>query len=155
MSPCWCFAAYSEELTIGNVIKAFRAERPGATVYVYDNNSTDRTIAVTTAKFPICSRTAFAAATAKPSSSNGPTHLGLNPDMVNLGKSGSKFGSLSQPAMSCRSGCCHANNIGNPDNILDMIGALGLHPLDIFVVNAIRNRCRQALGQAFFQRLRI
>jgi hypothetical protein len=41
------------------------------------------------------------------------------------------------------------------DNILDMIGALGLHPLDKFVVNAIRNRCLQALGQAFFQRLPI
>jgi glycosyltransferase involved in cell wall biosynthesis len=47
--PC-----YNEELTIGNVVKAFRGELPGATVYVYDNNSTDRTIAVATAAGAIC-----------------------------------------------------------------------------------------------------
>jgi glycosyltransferase involved in cell wall biosynthesis len=47
--PC-----YNEELTIGNVVKAFRDELPGATVYVYDNNSTDRTIAVATATGAIC-----------------------------------------------------------------------------------------------------
>jgi glycosyltransferase involved in cell wall biosynthesis len=37
--PC-----YNEEAAIGDVIKAFRAALPGAAVYVYDNNSTDRTI---------------------------------------------------------------------------------------------------------------
>src|ERR1700688_1688169 len=47
--PC-----YNEELTIGNVVKAFRAELPPATVYVYDNNSVDRTIAVATAAGAIC-----------------------------------------------------------------------------------------------------
>jgi cellulose synthase/poly-beta-1,6-N-acetylglucosamine synthase-like glycosyltransferase len=47
--PC-----YNEELTIGNVVKAFRDELPGATVYVYDNNSTDWTIAVATAAGAIC-----------------------------------------------------------------------------------------------------
>jgi glycosyltransferase involved in cell wall biosynthesis len=36
--PC-----YNEELTIGKVIADFRAELPWATVYVFDNNSTDRT----------------------------------------------------------------------------------------------------------------
>jgi glycosyltransferase involved in cell wall biosynthesis len=38
--PC-----YNEELTIGNVVTAFRAELPEAGIYVYDNNSTDRTSA--------------------------------------------------------------------------------------------------------------
>jgi glycosyltransferase involved in cell wall biosynthesis len=47
--PC-----YNEELTIGNVVKAFHDELPSATVYVYDNNSTDRTIAVATAAGAIC-----------------------------------------------------------------------------------------------------
>jgi len=37
--PC-----YNEEAAIGEVVKAFRAALPGAAVYVYDNNSTDRTI---------------------------------------------------------------------------------------------------------------
>ncbi len=37
--PC-----YNEEAAIGDVIKAFRAALPGAAVYVYDNNSSDRTI---------------------------------------------------------------------------------------------------------------
>lgn len=36
--PC-----YNEELTIGRVVAEFRAELPGASVYVFDNNSTDRT----------------------------------------------------------------------------------------------------------------
>lgn len=36
--PC-----YNEELTIGKVVRDFRAALPNATVYVYDNNSTDRT----------------------------------------------------------------------------------------------------------------
>ena len=37
--PC-----YNEEAAIAEVVKAFRAALPGAVVYVYDNNSTDRTI---------------------------------------------------------------------------------------------------------------
>ena len=36
--PC-----YNEELTIASVITDFRAELPQATIYVFDNNSTDRT----------------------------------------------------------------------------------------------------------------
>jgi glycosyltransferase involved in cell wall biosynthesis len=37
--PC-----HNEEAAVGDVIGAFRAALPHATVYVYDNNSTDRTI---------------------------------------------------------------------------------------------------------------
>jgi len=36
--PC-----FNEELTVGKTVAAFRHALPGATVYVYDNNSTDRT----------------------------------------------------------------------------------------------------------------
>lgn len=36
--PC-----YNEELTIGNVINDFKSHIPNATIYVYDNNSTDNT----------------------------------------------------------------------------------------------------------------
>jgi glycosyltransferase involved in cell wall biosynthesis len=36
--PC-----YNEEATVARVVADFRAALPGATVYVYDNNSTDRT----------------------------------------------------------------------------------------------------------------
>ena len=36
--PC-----YNEELTVGEVVSAFRAELPDARIYVFDNNSTDRT----------------------------------------------------------------------------------------------------------------
>jgi hypothetical protein len=36
--PC-----YNEELTVAAVVESFRAELPGARIYVYDNNSTDRT----------------------------------------------------------------------------------------------------------------
>jgi glycosyltransferase involved in cell wall biosynthesis len=36
--PC-----YNEAITIGNVVKDFRAALPNAVIYVYDNNSTDRT----------------------------------------------------------------------------------------------------------------
>lgn len=36
--PC-----YNEEVTIGKVVRDFKAALPKATVYVYDNNSTDRT----------------------------------------------------------------------------------------------------------------
>ena len=38
--PC-----YNEEATIAAVVRDFRAVLPGATVYVYDNNSTDQTAA--------------------------------------------------------------------------------------------------------------
>ncbi len=38
--PC-----FNEEAAIGEVVADFRKALPGATVYVYDNNSTDRTIA--------------------------------------------------------------------------------------------------------------
>jgi glycosyltransferase involved in cell wall biosynthesis len=47
--PC-----YNEELTIGNVVRSFRTELPEATVYVYDNNSVDQTIAVATAAGAVC-----------------------------------------------------------------------------------------------------
>jgi glycosyltransferase involved in cell wall biosynthesis len=36
----------NEEVTIGTVVREFRAALPGATVYVYDNNSADRTVDV-------------------------------------------------------------------------------------------------------------
>ena len=36
----------NEELTVGKTVAAFREALPLATVYVYDNNSTDRTIDV-------------------------------------------------------------------------------------------------------------
>jgi glycosyltransferase involved in cell wall biosynthesis len=39
----------NEEATIGAVVAEFRRVLPGATVYVYDNNSTDRTAAVAAA----------------------------------------------------------------------------------------------------------
>lgn len=38
--PC-----YNEEATVGNVVRDFAAALPGAIVYVYDNNSSDGTIA--------------------------------------------------------------------------------------------------------------
>ena len=38
--PC-----YNEELTIGAVVRSFREQLPHAKIYVFDNNSTDRTIA--------------------------------------------------------------------------------------------------------------
>jgi glycosyltransferase involved in cell wall biosynthesis len=39
--PC-----FNEEAAIGKVVRDFRSSLPGATIYVYDNNSSDRTIAV-------------------------------------------------------------------------------------------------------------
>lgn len=42
--PC-----YNEELTVGKVVDDFHACLPGATVYVYDNNSSDNTSAVAAA----------------------------------------------------------------------------------------------------------
>lgn len=37
--PC-----YNEAATIGNVVRAFKAQLPGAAVHVYDNNSADNTV---------------------------------------------------------------------------------------------------------------
>ncbi len=37
--PC-----YNEEQSIGKVVKDFRKELPEADIYVYDNNSTDKTV---------------------------------------------------------------------------------------------------------------
>ena len=39
--PC-----YNEEAAVGQVVAAFRKVLPGAAIYVYDNNSTDRTVEV-------------------------------------------------------------------------------------------------------------
>src|SRR5437588_10914372 len=39
----------NEEAAIGKVVADFRAALPAATIYVYDNNSTDKTIEVATA----------------------------------------------------------------------------------------------------------
>ncbi len=39
--PC-----YNEELTIGKVIQDFKRELPNADIYVYDNNSKDRTVEI-------------------------------------------------------------------------------------------------------------
>ena len=43
--PC-----YNEEITIGKVVRDFKAALPDATVYVYDNNSTDRTAEIARAE---------------------------------------------------------------------------------------------------------
>ncbi len=42
--PC-----HNEEAAITSVVSAFRTELPGATIYVYDNNSLDRTVELATA----------------------------------------------------------------------------------------------------------
>ena len=39
--PC-----FNEELTVGRTVNDFRIALPSATIYVYDNNSTDRTVDV-------------------------------------------------------------------------------------------------------------
>src|SRR3954468_5268506 len=39
--PC-----YNEEAAIENVVRGFRAALPNASIYVYDNNSTDNTVEV-------------------------------------------------------------------------------------------------------------
>src|SRR3954470_1890192 len=39
--PC-----FNEEITIGDVVRSFRAQLPDAEIYVYDNNSSDRTAEV-------------------------------------------------------------------------------------------------------------
>ncbi|PJM78650.1 glycosyl transferase [Bifidobacterium scaligerum] len=43
--PC-----YNEEVTIGKVVRDFKAALPDAIIYVYDNNSTDRTAEIATAE---------------------------------------------------------------------------------------------------------
>lgn len=42
--PC-----YNEELTIADVVRQFRAQLPEAAIYVFDNNSSDRTVEAATA----------------------------------------------------------------------------------------------------------
>ena len=37
--PC-----FNEEITVGKVVRDFKKTLPQATVYVYDNNSTDKTV---------------------------------------------------------------------------------------------------------------
>jgi glycosyltransferase involved in cell wall biosynthesis len=49
--PC-----YNEEATIGKVVADFRAALPDAAIYVYDNNSTDRTVDVAAAADAIVRR---------------------------------------------------------------------------------------------------
>ena len=49
--PC-----YNEELTIGPVVRAFRQALPEAIVYVYDNNSTDKTLAEAANAGAVCRR---------------------------------------------------------------------------------------------------
>src|SRR5205807_7159896 len=48
----------NEEAAIADVVKAFRAALPGAAVYVYDNNSTDRTIDIAQAAGAVVRREA-------------------------------------------------------------------------------------------------
>ena len=45
--PC-----FNEEVTIGKVVRDFKAALPDATVYVYDNNSTDRTAEIAAPRAP-------------------------------------------------------------------------------------------------------
>lgn len=49
--PC-----FNEEITIGKVVRDFKAALPDATVYVYDNNSTDRTAEIAAAEGAIVRR---------------------------------------------------------------------------------------------------
>jgi glycosyltransferase involved in cell wall biosynthesis len=50
--PC-----YNEELTIREVVCSFREQLPHAKIYVFDNNSRDRTIAEAKAAGAMCSST--------------------------------------------------------------------------------------------------
>ncbi len=52
--PC-----YNEERAIAKVVADFRAALPEATVYVYDNNSTDQTVAVATAAGAVVRRETY------------------------------------------------------------------------------------------------
>lgn len=49
--PC-----YNEEVTIGKVVRDFKNSLPDATIYVYDNNSTDRTAEIAAAEGAIVRR---------------------------------------------------------------------------------------------------
>ncbi|WP_338515477.1 glycosyltransferase [Bifidobacterium breve] len=49
--PC-----FNEEVTIGKVVRDFKAALPDATVYVYDNNSTDRTAEIAAAEGAVVRR---------------------------------------------------------------------------------------------------
>lgn len=49
--PC-----FNEEVTIGKVVRDFKAALPDSTVYVYDNNSTDRTAEIAAAEGAIVRR---------------------------------------------------------------------------------------------------
>lgn len=49
--PC-----YNEEVTIGKVVRDFKAALPNADIYVYDNNSTDHTAEIPPAKAPSSAR---------------------------------------------------------------------------------------------------
>ena len=49
--PC-----FNDEVTIGKVVRDFKAALPDATVYVYDNNSTDRTAEIAAAEGAIVRR---------------------------------------------------------------------------------------------------
>ena len=51
LPPC-----FNEEVTIGKVVRDFKAALPGAAVYVYDNNSTDRTAEIAAAEGAIVRR---------------------------------------------------------------------------------------------------
>src|SRR4030081_1470958 len=52
--PC-----FNEEITIGEVVRQFRAHLPDADIYVYDNNSSDRTAEVARAAGAIVCRERF------------------------------------------------------------------------------------------------
>lgn len=41
-----CIPCFNEEVTVASVVKRFRNALPSAAIYVYDNNSTDRTVEV-------------------------------------------------------------------------------------------------------------
>ena len=47
---CLLIPCYNEEVTIGKVVRDFKASLPDATIYVYDNNSTDRTAEIAAAE---------------------------------------------------------------------------------------------------------
>jgi len=49
--PC-----FNEEIAIGKVVRDFRSALPLAAIYVYDNNSTDRTLEIAAAAGAICRR---------------------------------------------------------------------------------------------------
>ena len=47
-------SCYNEEIAIATVVRDFRATLPDAKIYVYDNNSTDRTLEIAAAAGAIC-----------------------------------------------------------------------------------------------------